>query len=153
MLSCNLHPHPFIPSPSFSLSFCHPVILSFCHPVIMSLSSCHPVILSSCHPVILSSCHYVILSFCLSVILSFCHFVMSSFLLASCHPVNFSCHPVILSCHPVILTSFLKIFNVASDGHTNGHTTSGSTGLLRRQQHNIDWRRIKSGFYFTFTLS
>ena len=72
------------------------------------------ILIKICHTVnrlwsFLSSCHPVIWSFSHSVTWSLGHLVTRS--------LSHSCHPVI------------RIFNML----TNGHTTSGSTGLLRRQ--------------------
>ena len=74
---------------------------------------------ASCHPVIQSLGH--------SVTRSLVHLVTR--ILSSCHPV------ILSSCLPVIMSSFYPVISVLNSTCTltDGHTTLGPTGLLRRQ--------------------
>ena len=92
-------------------------------------------------PVIMSSGHLVIWP----AIWSSGHLVIRS----SSHPLTWSSsksssHPVIQSSsHTVIKSSgHLVIFNITTNGWTNGHTTLGLTGLLRRQKYIISHAKL-----------
>ena len=96
-----------------------------------------PVMMSTCHPVFWSTGHLVIRSSGHQVIRSPGHQVISSQIIRSSgHDVIMSSfHYVIMSSgHPVIQSFVVIIIFQHCYIQTDGWTTLGSTGLLRRQK-------------------